>query len=326
MSQKPKKIRRAAVIEMKAKSFTTGVLNNFSLFYGNVEFYNDGSEEVYEALKQYASKEMLKSAEMWTATFEYKEKEYGIMGDGEMTSSGSYILGKIEDEKFLKYEVYLKNKRWRLGYKNEKGVIEYTGYYSTKNDAQKAANYKNNKIANDDFKEEYFEFDKSIDIYNDYIDEYYMQEEGERDSAYLYRLKEESKKDSELKKLNKNKENKGKEYFSQIIYRDAYDYFSVSSSLLSSDEYLQIEDPSIIYNFGEYIPGEIKEFLSSIWEDDDEQKEELDKLIKEEANNALEDLGYKYLGKADVLNTEGYEVDNYGNMFYSDVYKKDEDE
>ena len=80
---------------MKANSFTTGVLNNFSLFYGNVEFDNDGSEEVYEALKQYASKEMLKSSEMWTATFEYKEKEYGIMGDGEMTSSGSYILGEI---------------------------------------------------------------------------------------------------------------------------------------------------------------------------------------------------------------------------------------
>ena len=83
---------------MKAKSFTTGVLNNFNLFYGNVEFDNDGSEEVYEALKDYASKEMLKSPEMWTATFEYKDKEYGIMGDGEMTSSGSYILGEIEDE------------------------------------------------------------------------------------------------------------------------------------------------------------------------------------------------------------------------------------
>jgi len=55
-------------------------------------------EEVYEALKDYASKEMLKSTEMWTATFEYKEKKYGIMGDGEMTSSGSYILGEIENK------------------------------------------------------------------------------------------------------------------------------------------------------------------------------------------------------------------------------------
>ena len=79
----------------KVKSFTTGVLNNFNLFYGNVEFYDDGSEEVYDELKQYASKEMLKSKEMWTATFDYKEKKYGIMGDGEMTSSGSYILGEI---------------------------------------------------------------------------------------------------------------------------------------------------------------------------------------------------------------------------------------
>ena len=80
---------------MKTKNFITGVLNNFSLFYGNVKFSYDESEKVYEALKQYASKEMLKSKEMWTATFEFKEKKYGIMGDGEMTSSGSYILIKI---------------------------------------------------------------------------------------------------------------------------------------------------------------------------------------------------------------------------------------
>ena len=49
---------------MKTKNFITGVLNNFKLFYGNVEFSYDDSEEVYEALKQYASKEMLKSKEM----------------------------------------------------------------------------------------------------------------------------------------------------------------------------------------------------------------------------------------------------------------------
>ena len=83
---------------MKTKNFITGVLNNFSLFYGNVKFSYDDSEEVYEALKQYASKEMLKSSEMWTAIFEYKNKEYGIMGDGEITSSGRYVLGEIEDE------------------------------------------------------------------------------------------------------------------------------------------------------------------------------------------------------------------------------------
>ena len=80
---------------MTITEITTGVLNNFGLFYGNVKFSYDESEKVYEALKQYASKEMLKSAEMWTATFEYKKKKYGIMGDGAMTSSGSYILGEI---------------------------------------------------------------------------------------------------------------------------------------------------------------------------------------------------------------------------------------
>ena len=210
------------------------------------------------------------------------------MGDGEITSSGSYILGEIEaekkiintKEKFLKYEVYSKNKRWRLGYKNEEGITEYTGYYSTKNDAQSVANYKNNKIANDDFKEEWFELDKCIDVYDDYIEEYYQQEEGERDLAYLYRLKEESKKNKELKKLIKNKENRGKEYFSQIIYRDAYNYFSEASLPSEDDEYLQIEDASVIYNFCKYISYKIEYFLGSIWEDYKKQKEEIDKLIE----------------------------------------------
>ena len=127
-----------------------------------------------------------------------------------------------------------------------------------------------------------------------------------------------------MKKLSKSAlENRGKEYLSKIIYRDACNYFS---SLIHNSEYLQIEDPSIIYNFGKYIPSEIEEFLSSIWEDEDKQKQELDKLIKAEVNNALEDLGYEYLGIADVLKSEGYEVDNYGDMFYSEVYKKVKDE
>jgi len=123
-----------------------------------------------------------------------------------------------------------------------------------------------------------------------------------------------------LKKLSKSAlENRGKEYLSKIIYRDACNYFS---SFLQTSEYLQIEDPSIIYNFGKYIPSEIKEFLSSIWEDEDKQKQELEKLIKKQVNNTLEDLGYCYLGIADVLNMEGHSVDTYGEMFYSEVYKK----
>ena len=130
---------------------------------------------------------------------------------------------------------------------------------------------------------------------------------------------EEPEKDNQFKNIIKAKENRGKEYFSKIIYRDACNYFS---SLIHNSEYLQIENPSIIYNFGKYIPSEIKEFLSSIWEDEDKQKKELNKLIKAEVNNALEDLGYCYLGIADVLNMEGYDVDTYGEMFYSEVYKK----
>ena len=46
-------------------------------------------------------------------------------------------------------------------------------------------------------------------------------------------------------------------------------------------------------------------------------------------DNALDDLGYEYIGRADVLRSKGYKVDNYGDMFYSNIYKKvkdDEDE
>ena len=84
---------------MEIKNVTRGTLDNFRLFCGDVEFSLDDSEEVYEALKNYASKEMLKSAEMWTATIEHREKKYGIMADGETASSGSYILAEIVNEK-----------------------------------------------------------------------------------------------------------------------------------------------------------------------------------------------------------------------------------
>ena len=84
---------------MEIKNVIRGTLDNFRLFCGDIELSFDDSEEVYEALKKYASKEMLKSKEMWTATIEHREKKYGIMGDGETASSGSYILAEIVNEK-----------------------------------------------------------------------------------------------------------------------------------------------------------------------------------------------------------------------------------
>ena len=80
---------------MEITKIKTGVLNKFNLFYDKAEFYNNGAEEVYGALKQYASKEILMSKDMWTGIFEYKGKNYGIMCNGAMTSSGAYILGEI---------------------------------------------------------------------------------------------------------------------------------------------------------------------------------------------------------------------------------------
>jgi len=82
--------------KMKTLSITTGTLNNISMFYGDVELYNEGSNEVYEALKEDSEQEMLESPEMWVAMFDFNNKTYAIMGNGAMTSEGDYLVAEIE--------------------------------------------------------------------------------------------------------------------------------------------------------------------------------------------------------------------------------------
>ena len=82
---------------MKTLSITTGTLSNFSMFYGDAELYNEGSNEVYEALKEDAEQEMLESPEMWVAMFDFDDKTYAIMGNGAMTSDGDYLVAEIEN-------------------------------------------------------------------------------------------------------------------------------------------------------------------------------------------------------------------------------------
>lgn len=81
---------------MKTLSFTTGTLNNFSAFYGDADFYFEGSSDVYELLKDEADSDMLESDEMWVAMFDFDDKTFAIMGNGALTSDGDYLVAEIE--------------------------------------------------------------------------------------------------------------------------------------------------------------------------------------------------------------------------------------
>jgi hypothetical protein len=79
----------------KIKNVTTGVLNEFKNFYGNVDFNSDASQEAYDLLKDELDNDMKESSEFWTAEFEHENKLYAIAGDGALTSSGEYVVAEI---------------------------------------------------------------------------------------------------------------------------------------------------------------------------------------------------------------------------------------
>lgn len=73
----------------------TGFLNEFKNFYGNVVINPDKSQEAYDLLKNELSDDTKNSPELWTGEFEKDGKKYAVAGDGEMTSSGEYIIAEI---------------------------------------------------------------------------------------------------------------------------------------------------------------------------------------------------------------------------------------
>ena len=84
---------------MKAiKNITTGVLNEFKNFYGNVEIDSDKSQEAYDLLEDEITAEIKNSPELWAGEFESDGKKYAIVGDGDLTSSGEYVIAEIVDE------------------------------------------------------------------------------------------------------------------------------------------------------------------------------------------------------------------------------------
>ncbi len=78
----------------------TGKLNEFDRFFQNVEFVNQGSNEVYKLIESEISEDIediKDSAEFWVSEFAdpYDSKNYVIAADGAATSSGKYVVAEI---------------------------------------------------------------------------------------------------------------------------------------------------------------------------------------------------------------------------------------
>ena len=81
----------------------TGKLNEFDRFFQNVEFMNQGSNEVFQLFENELSEDIEDindSPEFWVSEFvdPYDNKHYAIAADGEATSSGKYVVAEIVEE------------------------------------------------------------------------------------------------------------------------------------------------------------------------------------------------------------------------------------
>ena len=90
----------------KMKTLTnieTGKLNEFGNFYQNVDFQNQGSQDVYNLIEKELSddiEDIKDSPEFWWSEFvnPFDNETYVIAADGEATSSGKYIVAQIVEE------------------------------------------------------------------------------------------------------------------------------------------------------------------------------------------------------------------------------------
>lgn len=77
----------------------TGKLNEFGNFYQNVDFQNQGSQEVFFLIEKELSdeiEEIKNSPEFWWSEFVNDNKTYVIAADGSTTSSGMYVVAEIK--------------------------------------------------------------------------------------------------------------------------------------------------------------------------------------------------------------------------------------
>ena len=80
---------------MNLSATSTGFLNEFENFYGNVEFdYNN--HEAYEVCESFFQEDLdLQDDEFWCAKFEANGNTYFIGANGSLTSSGTYALKMV---------------------------------------------------------------------------------------------------------------------------------------------------------------------------------------------------------------------------------------
>lgn len=81
----------------------TGKLNEFDIFFQNVEFMNQGSSDIFQLFENELSEDIediKNSAEFWVSEFIelYDNKHYAIVADGDATSSGKYVVAEIVEE------------------------------------------------------------------------------------------------------------------------------------------------------------------------------------------------------------------------------------
>jgi hypothetical protein len=90
----------------KLVNIETGKLNEFGNFYQDVDFQNQGSQEAYVLIEKELSEEIEEikdSPEFWWSEFvNHSDNEtYVIAADGELTSSGMYVVAKIKEDTII---------------------------------------------------------------------------------------------------------------------------------------------------------------------------------------------------------------------------------
>ncbi len=76
----------------------TGKLNEFLNFYPCMNFQSQASKEVYELIEKELSEEIKNSPEFWCSEFSINNETFVIAADGEINSSGRYVVAKITEE------------------------------------------------------------------------------------------------------------------------------------------------------------------------------------------------------------------------------------
>ena len=78
----------------------TGILNEFRNFYPEVEIDEAlAANEIFELSNLFKDEgyKMEDSESNWIGKFDHHGKQYAIMGDDSLTSSGRYVMGELVD-------------------------------------------------------------------------------------------------------------------------------------------------------------------------------------------------------------------------------------